>query len=184
MLRCRKRKDREGPIFDINIVGGTKDLSYGQLIDRIGVALGLAFPCGWALDLAAMDYAVRGEKKDIPDLCRIHTEDGRINLSGIETQVQRIIAEHTAGGKAAGELTGPLAAALMDRIRESLMKMIRQCWEATGIRPALLSGGVAASGYLRKALEEEKDLWFGRPELSSDNAVGTALLGMERFLGQ
>jgi tRNA A37 threonylcarbamoyltransferase TsaD len=46
----------------------------------------------------------------------------------------------------------------------------------------LLSGGVAASGYLRELLKEDSNLYFGLPELSSDNAAGTAILGMERVL--
>ena len=32
--------------FEIKLLGGTADLNAGQAIDRIGVALGLKFPCG------------------------------------------------------------------------------------------------------------------------------------------
>ena len=34
----------------IDIIGGTLDISLGQLIDRIGVKLGFKFPCGKEMD--------------------------------------------------------------------------------------------------------------------------------------
>ncbi len=182
VLKCRKLKADEGPAFDIEIVGGTKDLSYGQLIDRVGVSLGFSFPCGKELDRIALEYSGNQDSGLLPDFCRIRTENGRINLSGIETQIQRYISEETVSGKKPEDLAGTIAVSLMDRILESLMKMIGQCREATGIRPVLLSGGVAASRYLRDRLKAEKDLYFGRTELSSDNAAGIAVLGMERVL--
>ena len=44
----------------------------------------------------------------------------------------------------------------------------------------IFSGGVSSSGYLRKRIENELPetlkYIFGAPELSGDNAVGTALL--------
>ena len=36
--------DKHDGIFEI--VGGSRDLAYGQVLDRLGVALGHAFPCG------------------------------------------------------------------------------------------------------------------------------------------
>ena len=44
--------DEERGLFDI--VGGSKDIAYGQVLDRVGVALGLEFPCGEALDKIAV----------------------------------------------------------------------------------------------------------------------------------
>lgn len=32
--------------FEVEIIGGTTDLSAGQFVDRIGVAMGLPFPAG------------------------------------------------------------------------------------------------------------------------------------------
>ena len=44
---------RTGNGYDIEIIGGSKDISIGQLLDRTGVALGYDFPCGKALDSIA-----------------------------------------------------------------------------------------------------------------------------------
>ena len=37
---------KNGNSFECEIVGGTRDLPAGQFIDRIGVKLGMQFPCG------------------------------------------------------------------------------------------------------------------------------------------
>ena len=52
----------------------------------------------------------------------------------------------------------------------------------------LLVGGVTSSNFLRKGLQERLQkrnrniqLYFADPELSKDNAVGAALLGLQFF---
>ena len=62
-----------------------------------------------------------------------------------------------------------------------------QAADKTGRNRILLAGGVASSGLLREMLQErlEKadiDLYFGDPALSTDNAVGVALLTRDRIL--
>ena len=54
----------------------------------------------------------------------------------------------------------------------------------TGLRQALLAGGVASSALFRELataraakLDRGLHLYFGRPEYSGDNAVGAARIG-------
>ena len=54
---------------------------------------------------------------------------------------------------------------------------------------ALIAGGVASSQLLRDMLLERNEkrrlglrLYFGRPEFSGDNAVGAALIGLQRLI--
>ena len=42
--------------FQLTLVGETDDINAGQLIDRIGVALGLSFPCGREMEALASAY--------------------------------------------------------------------------------------------------------------------------------
>ena len=53
--------------------------------------------------------------------------------------------------------------------------------DSTGIRDFLFAGGVSSSLFIRedvkKRVKGRVDIYFGRPELSSDNAVGISLLG-------
>ena len=46
----------------IEIIGGTKDISFGQLIDRIGVALGCSFPSGKEMDDSVQRFCELGEQ--------------------------------------------------------------------------------------------------------------------------
>ncbi|MBR6917852.1 MAG: peptidase M22, partial [Clostridia bacterium] len=64
--------------FDIELIGGTKDLNAGQLIDRIGVLMGHPFPAGRCLE---RDASLNTER--IP---KVHTcvSGLECNLSGIE----------------------------------------------------------------------------------------------------
>ena len=150
--------------------GKTLDISFGQLIDRAGVALGMKFPCGKELDRLALSY--EGEKVRLP---KIKAENGCMNLSGIESACQRLIEEDRPVDRSA------LAKSLFDRIAEALVSMTCQISEKTGKKDFLFAGGVSSSIYIRNRMKEmlPEDLraFFGKPELCRDNAVGTALLG-------
>jgi N6-L-threonylcarbamoyladenine synthase len=55
--------------------------------------------------------------------------------------------------------------------------------KAYGDLPFLVCGGVASSQLLRTLLRQRftGTMYFGRPELSGDNAVGVALIGADRM---
>ncbi len=161
-----------------DIVGGSLDISFGQLIDRTGVALGLDFPCGKSLDETALSTS--GEA-DI--LTPIRVKDGRFNLSGTETQILRIIAD-----KDRMPDYGLLIKNLFDRITVCLAEAVNQSAAACGTDNVLFAGGVSASAYIRREIgryiSSGISYEFGAAELSSDNAVGTALLGGEKLWQQ
>ena len=68
----------------------------------------------------------------------------------------------------------------MDRLIDSIIGMTLMISEKYSKKDFIFSGGVSSSGYLRKRIENELPetlkYIFGAPELSGDNAVGTALL--------
>ena len=47
--------------FDVDLIGGSADLHAGQAIDRIGVKMGLSFPCGREIERLALE-----NNKNIP----------------------------------------------------------------------------------------------------------------------
>ena len=171
------------------IVGGTRDLSFGQLIDRTGVACGLGFPAGAQLDRIAVENRERtawhmsGRNRRVfekPRLGEIRVKGSYANLSGIETSCQKAVSE--------GVPVEELAPELFFRIADAIRQMILSAAEETGRRQICLVGGVAASRFLRKELTEmpvgkNVRILFGEPALSPDNAVGIARLGMRKFLG-
>lgn len=158
---------RNGVHIDAEIVGGTKDISIGQLLDRSGVALGYPFPAGGFLDMLAKSREIDG----MPG--RIKCDDGYFNLSGIETQMMRSI--ETDGDR--------LVPGLFRRITELLYDVSSQLTKKYGLKEVYMAGGVSASDTLRKDLSAmcEEDgsfsVRFGDKMFSGDNAVGISLLG-------
>ena len=154
---------------DMDIIGGTKDISYGQLIDRIGVALGLQFPAGEEMDALALKK-VGNSKNFLPD---IKTNSTFINLSGLETAALKLIDIEDAID---------ISFELFTKIGKSMIGIIENIFNETGIRDYLFSGGVSESQFLRRYLEDNCSLYdynlhFSSRNLSSDNAVGIAFLG-------
>jgi N6-L-threonylcarbamoyladenine synthase len=171
--------DREKGVYDL--VGGSRDISFGQLLDRTGVALGFDFPAGEAMDEAALK-AAEAETPETIRLPVIRCPDGFINLSGIETHCRNLIREHTDKGSSA------LIYSLFGEITRTIARMTVKISEKNEIDDFIYAGGVSASGYIRKHLlpvirKKSRGITacFGEPALSSDNAVGIALLGMEQY---
>ncbi len=158
-------------------IGGSADLHAGQLVDRTGVAMGLGFPSGEALEA----LAVRGRSEGRLG-CSMENGGLTCHLSGAETQVQRWIREGSIPLE-------DIAREIYDLLARTLIRMLRAGMEKTGFRSALITGGVAASALLRQMLEERREksrncpeIFFGKPEMSGDNAVGVALIGAKQFV--
>lgn len=152
----------------LEIAGGTKDISYGQLIDRIGILLGLPFPSGAALDEIALAYGSRIQHNP---LTPIFTESTWVNLSGVETQLKFIIEQYTKQ---------EISVFLFERIAESFLKITEAAKKKYTVDQVLVTGGVAASMFLRKYCESA-GYFFAQTNLCSDNAVGVALMKGKPF---
>lgn len=167
----------ERSFYEIEITGGTKDISYGQVLDRAGVAMGLPFPCGQALDEMALDA---DSSTDV--LTGVKVTDAGMNLSGFDTQIRNKLA----GLHESGEPAEPLIREVFEKISESMIKMILQGAEKTATDSIYMSGGVSASRFIRRYItgklqKKGVSAFFADGDLSSDNAIGTALLG-SRYL--
>ena len=158
-------------------IGGSADLHAGQLVDRAGVGMDLGFPSGEALEQLAMSGKSEGRLG-----CSLEQGDLICHLSGAETKVQAWIREGTLPRE-------DIAAEIYDLLARTLVRMLKAGSAKTGTGKALVTGGVASSTLLRRLLTERKqktrgcpELFFGSPEMSGDNAVGTALIGIKQFL--
>ena len=81
-----------------------------------------------------------------------------------------------------------IAREIYDLLARTVARMLNAGKRETGLREALVTGGVASSGLFRKMLEQRMsalrnspDVVFGKPEMSGDNAVGVALIGLRRL---
>ncbi|MCL5046181.1 MAG: O-sialoglycoprotein endopeptidase [Actinobacteria bacterium] len=151
----------------------TGDLHAGQLVDRIGVALGLPFPAGSHLEELA-DRGCPGALT-IPSAVR----DGRLSFSGPEAAALRQIAS--------GAEPADVAVAVFSCIATTLEKVFEWGVHRTGLRDILMVGGVAANKQLRNLTGKEAGefrLWWSAPRYCTDNALGLALLARARSVGE
>ena len=143
------------------IIAQTLDLNAGQLIDRIGVMLGLRFPCGKELEKLALscDEKVRAKAtlKGL-DCC----------LSGGQNIAEKYLKE--------GKSHEYIARFAMEFVAEAIVGMSLAIRESYGDLPFVYAGGVMSDSIIRDKLSQLHECVFAKPEFSSDNAAGTAVL--------
>ena len=153
-----------GADFTVSPVGGSVDLHAGQAVDRVGVALGLPFPCGPHLEA----LAVQNTKK-VPRP-RLAVNGASCHLSGLENMALKLYRET--------EDKTLVAAFVLDFIARNLAALAGHIRGADPTLPLVFSGGVMSNriiaGQLTQALGGE--IYFAEPAFSSDNAAGVALI--------
>ena len=159
----------DGLLGEITRIGGCEDLHAGQFVDRVGVRLGLPFPSGVSLEALARtadDHSIK-----LPS----SVKGLSCSFSGQETQCQRLVED--------GADKNAVAYAVYDGMARTFAKLLTNAFAETGCKTALLSGGVSGSLLLRELLQQrlQHKLFYAQSGLSSDNAVGTALLARDRF---
>lgn len=148
-----------GDFIRVKPVSGSLDLKAGQAIDRVGVMMGLPFPCGIALEQLAVKSAEKFRYKPTMrglDCC----------LSGLENQCRKLLDD--------GKSHEDVACFCLTAVGEVLHEMTKRVLEQYGDLPVLYAGGVMSDLFIRKRLEGE-ERYFAAPEFSCDNAAGTAI---------
>ena len=152
-------------LFTVRQVGGSLDLKAGQAVDRVGLMLGLTFPCGPQLSALAAEW-------EEPVKVRPVLKGTSCCLSGIENKC--------AGFQREGRPAAFIARYCLESIRAALAGMtealLREFAPEYGELPLLYAGGVMASSVIRERMERDFGGVFAEPQFSSDNAAGTAIL--------
>lgn len=164
--------------YDIEIIGGSRDIAFGQVIDRAGVLMGMSFPSGEEMDKAAMNAAASSKL-----LTPIKVRDAWLNLSGTDTQMKRIITDGMYEDREC------LIRELFEKTADAMVRMAAQGSEKTGIRDIIMAGGVTSSSFIRRRVSDALNAMNIKAEfddrgLAQDNAVGIAILGGRRIWQQ
>ena len=154
--------------FLAELVGGTKDLNAGQVIDRIGVFMGLPFPSGAYVEELALKNTAKIPSK------KISGSDISVNLSGLENMAKNLYQK--SGDKS---LT---SAFVLDYIGKALCSLAEAYEEKYGKSEFVFSGGVMSNSIIKGMLAQKFSASFAEPRLSSDNAVGIAALVVRQLL--
>ena len=152
---------RADGLFSTTLAASSLDLKAGQVIDRIGVMLGLPFPAGKHLDPLACAY--NGKIK-----ARASMKGTDCSLSGVENKC-RALMERGAGQE-------EIAATCMAYVISSVDGMLQALLQEHGEMPVLFSGGVASNSQLRAQMTKKYGAIFAEPRFSADNAAGIAVL--------
>jgi len=147
-------------------IGGTLDLNAGQAIDRVGVMLGLSFPCGPALEKLAECGTLT--ERPIPSVREL-----ACNLSGVENKALNLIKK--------GVPREDIAKYTLEYVGVTLEKLADNVKEKYPGLPMLFAGGVMSNKALKERLSGRFEAYFATPEFSGDNAAGTALLCKREF---
>lgn len=147
-------------ILNITEIGTSLDLKAGQAVDRVGVMLGLQFPCGKQLEELA-------EKSGKQFKIKPMLKDGSCCLSGVENKCGKMLAE--------GVSPEDTAMYCLQYIYSAIRGMTLYALGKCGKLPIVFAGGVMSDQIIRKQLESEFGAYFAEPEFSCDNAAGTAI---------
>ena len=141
-------------------IGGTTDISAGQLIDRTGQLLELPFPSGRHIDALSRE-ATRKET------FKVKCSNMEFSLSGVQNKVQQFHAAQNVPAETAAYALRGVANAVYLASKQALKAY-------PGLR-IVFSGGVASNSMLREVMAP-LDPVFSEPQYSTDNAMGVAVL--------
>ena len=150
----------EGKNVKCTRIGGTSDISAGQLIDRTGQLLQLPFPSGKHIDALSREAAMK-------EVFKVKCTDMVFSLSGVQNKVQQF---HEKNG-----VPAETAAYALRCVAKAVYLASEQALKAyPGLR-IVFSGGVASNSMLREVIKP-LDPIFSEPQYSTDNAMGVAVL--------
>lgn len=167
VLSCSWSGDR----MEISLLMKSQDITAGQFIDRIGVSLGLHFPCGRELEKLA-------QSGDDSYFIPRSSVKGNFSFSGPETRVQRDILKGIYRRE-------DIAKGVLAHIGNALEKELTTFPFVSG-RPFIAVGGVMSNAFIRHRFMEicrKIDLLpcFADIAYSSDNATGNAFGAFMRY---
>ena len=156
----------DGYGFSVDMAAKTLDLNAGQAVDRVGLMLGLRFPCGMELERLA-------EQNTEPVKVRPTLKGCDCCLSGVENRCKKLLDS--------GKSREYVAAFCIESIRVTLSAMTDAIFEKYGAMPAVYAGGVMSNKIIKNSFEEKYNAVFAEPVFSSDNAAGIAYLCYRAF---
>ena len=166
-------EESEGGRLAISLLGGGGDLHAGQFVDRTGVALGLPFPAGPALE----QLALQGTTGAV--VLPVAVKGCEISFSGPASHAGRLLQRGCSGPD--------LARAVELCIADSLAAALGAVGGLHRYAGILIVGGVAANSFIRRRLAEKgpgAPIHFASPPFAGDNGAGPAVLAARRFAAE
>ena len=174
--------EKENAAYRLTEIGGSLDLHAGQFVDRVGVAMGLGFPAGPALEQLAEEHT------EIPEI-PVSVHKTKVSLSGPCTWVLRAIEKAKPETEESPIAAANLAAGVQWGLAETFVRMIRNGAAEHNVKHVILAGGVCANRWIRNHIVEKLAkrgirVWMPDNRYSGDNASGCAAYAQRQGEGQ
>lgn len=151
-------------ILRIEPVSASLDLKAGQAIDRVGLTLGLRFPCGQALEQLAL-------QSDSKAHMQVRLRNGCCSLSGLQNQCEQMLKR--------GEAAPDIARYCLNSVAAVIRAMTKAAAEPHS--RVLYAGGVMSDRLIQNQLRTlPYESAFAEPSFSCDNAAGVAIFAARR----
>ena len=162
---------KEENALTVKEIGASIDLQAGQFVDRVGVELGLSFPCGKQLEYLALTAPE-------PALIPVAVDGLNASFSGPLTATKKLIKQKVEKEN--------IAAGVQIALAKSFAKLLENACEWAGCEEVLLVGGVSSNIFIRNFIVEKLankniTIFFPQPQFCSDNAVGCAVEALHRW---
>ncbi len=158
LVRCTPDRDA---VLHIEPVASSLDLKAGQAVDRVGLMLGLQFPCGAALEQLAAQSDSNAHMK-------ITLRDGCCSLSGLQNQCETMHKK--------GVPSPDIAKYCLNTIAQAVKAMTFHAAQQLHHTAVIFAGGVLSDRLIQQQLALlPLRTAFAEPAFSCDNAAGTAL---------
>lgn len=151
----------EEAVLRIEPVSESLDLKAGQAVDRVGLMLGLRFPCGAALEQLAAQSSSTAHMQ-------VHLKDGCCSLSGLQNQCEQMQKKQIPAADIAKYCLNSVAAVIAAMTKDAAKKC--------GNLSVLYAGGVLSDQLIQTELRRlPLQTAFAAPAFSCDNAAGIAV---------
>ena len=174
---------------EYRLLGSTRDDAAGEAFDKVAKLLGLPYPGGRPIEMAAREGDPTRHRFSPPMLHggqKPGDEDYYdLSFSGLKTAVLRAVRAADAAGTLAAELPH-LARGFQDALVTTLAEKTARAARAHGRTRVVLGGGVACNGALQAGVLRAVSPFGGTvfapsPKLATDNAAMIARAGLWRL---
>ncbi len=166
----------------------TRDDAAGELLDKVGRMLGLAFPAGAKID----QYALKTVKSSL-NFPRAHFSNNQFaySFSGLKTAVNYYLKTHPelydSDGNINDETRGQICRAVMESVADMLSLPVEHFLDSGDYKAFVVGGGVSASVFLRNKWEQiskkhKVPLFISPPDFCTDNGAMIAYTGWKMIL--
>ena len=167
-------------------IGETLDDACGECFDKSARTIGISYPGGPEISRRAEFARTRGDISSIEmRLPRpmLNSKDLNFSFSGLKTAVVHASAkfEHT------DENLNIFCMEIENAITDVLKKKVEEALYLQNAKSLIVGGGVSANNHIRKNLkdlceENGVELYLSDKNLSTDNALMIAVIGMKKIL--